>query len=191
MVVQLVHISLERTPSKALETTSLRTVSYISNATPVTLPRESHNLRTSPSPASHRTGQKVLPARTRTVEPLNSPGTQVKARVGRGHWTTTLGQTSFQWGEAGSVVRVISGQSRNHQENFQGNSDSLPRRLSYTSSSSIGALQQRQGIRSSASSSHATGISCHRGGVRPVVTLLLHQTGLSIRSSIWRSSPSS
>ena len=48
--------------------------------------------------------------------------------------------------EAGSVQtsmdRVISGQSRNHLENFRGNSDSLRRRLSYTSSSSIGAPQQ-------------------------------------------------
>ena len=87
------------------------------------------------------------------------------------------------------MVRVISGQSRNHQENFRGNSDSLPRRLSYTSSPSIGAPQQRQGIRSSASSSHATGISCHRGCVRPVVTRLLQQT-VPISSQAQRDFPS-
>ena len=61
----------------------LRTVGYISSASPVTLPRESHNLRTSPSPAGHRTGQKVLPSRTRTVEPLNSPGTSTSQSKGR------------------------------------------------------------------------------------------------------------
>ena len=77
------------------------------------------------------------------------------------------------------MVRVISGQFRNDQENFQGNSDSLPQRLSYSSSPSIGAAQQWQGIWPSASSSQATGISCHRGGVRPVITSLLQQAVLS------------